>query len=612
MLVRILFSWLLILLLAAPIVKADIINVPDDFETIQGAIDESEDGDTVLVQPGEYVENIDFDGKDITVASLFLIEEDENLIDETIIDGDQNGCVVTLANRETDQAILAGFTIRNGTGFEMVQDVWHYFYGGGIYCSGSSPVIRNCKIIDNRQPVGEFNNGCGGGVSCRGADPVIENCVVGNNSALNKGGGIYGDDYSHPTVVGCTIEDNSIGGGEGGVMAGGGIYGSSFIVSDCIITGNEAIVRGGEGGGIFGAGDTVTGSIISGNRATAGGGLFLQLNNSITNCTITENSCGGVFCWNSDAEFADCIITDNYSDDRIYTGGGIKIFNPSPLTGDSPTFSRCVISDNSAGEHGDGGGIYCWWEAAPRFDYCLFSGNYPEAIYCRTGTIILSNCTLADNPPYPYYGPAIISGGRSLTVSNSILWNPAEVISISRETELVVLYSCIHGGRDGIIDYGGEVNWGEGNIDENPLFADPDSDDYHLSVYSPCIDAGDPDSELDPDSTRADMGALYFHQPDFVRESGESLPQSFGIIAAYPNPFNRTTVVQYQTTGYGFADLVVFDFTGRQVQRLFLGHVKPGLHSLIWDAADLSAGMYVVRLVDGRGMVQSVKLTLVN
>ena len=53
---------------------SEIIHVPEDFETIQGAINESEDGDTVLVQPGEYVENIDFDGKDITVASLQLVE----------------------------------------------------------------------------------------------------------------------------------------------------------------------------------------------------------------------------------------------------------------------------------------------------------------------------------------------------------------------------------------------------------------------------------------------------------------------------------------------------------------------------------------------------------
>ncbi|MDP8239571.1 MAG: T9SS type A sorting domain-containing protein [Candidatus Hatepunaea meridiana] len=52
---------------------------------------------------------------------------------------------------------------------------------------------------------------------------------------------------------------------------------------------------------------------------------------------------------------------------------------------------------------------------------------------------------------------------------------------------------------------------GDGMIDENPLFVDPDNDDYHLTADSPCIDAGDPESESDPDSTRADIGAFYFH-----------------------------------------------------------------------------------------------------
>ena len=55
--------------LSAP-AYADIINVPDDFETIQAAIDAAQDGDTVLVQPGVYVENIDFDGHNIVVGSI--------------------------------------------------------------------------------------------------------------------------------------------------------------------------------------------------------------------------------------------------------------------------------------------------------------------------------------------------------------------------------------------------------------------------------------------------------------------------------------------------------------------------------------------------------------
>ena len=53
---------------------------------------------------------------------------------------------------------------------------------------------------------------------------------------------------------------------------------------------------------------------------------------------------------------------------------------------------------------------------------------------------------------------------------------------------------------------------GEGNIDSDPLFVDPENGDFTLQSNSPCIDAGDPGSEYDPDGTIADMGAYYFHQ----------------------------------------------------------------------------------------------------
>lgn len=59
---------------------------------------------------------------------------------------------------------------------------------------------------------------------------------------------------------------------------------------------------------------------------------------------------------------------------------------------------------------------------------------------------------------------------------------------------------------------------GEGNIDDDPLFVNPDEGDYHLSEDSPCIDTGDPEADLDPDGTRADMGAFHFHQRDIEVE----------------------------------------------------------------------------------------------
>jgi hypothetical protein len=69
--------------------NADIINVPADIISIQGGIDLATEGDTVLVQPRTYIENIKVEGKKIVVGSLFLTTGNRSYISQTIIDGSE-------------------------------------------------------------------------------------------------------------------------------------------------------------------------------------------------------------------------------------------------------------------------------------------------------------------------------------------------------------------------------------------------------------------------------------------------------------------------------------------------------------------------------------------
>ena len=114
----------------ASLLFAQTINIPGDYATIQEGINAANTGDTVLVAPGTYIENIDFYGKNITVASHYLINPDTSLISQTIIDGNQIWGVVTM-----DAGTLNGFTITNGSSYD----------GGGIYCSGSAILLQNFR-----------------------------------------------------------------------------------------------------------------------------------------------------------------------------------------------------------------------------------------------------------------------------------------------------------------------------------------------------------------------------------------------------------------------------------------------------------------------------------
>ena len=135
------------LLICCSAAHARTIGVPGKAFTIQAGINAASAGDTVLVQPGRYLESIDFKGKDIVVGSLFLATRDSSYILDTIIDAEQENTVVTFQNGETSKAELCGFTITNGLSRGSVMDSGNP--GGGIYCYNASPYLHHLIVEGN-------------------------------------------------------------------------------------------------------------------------------------------------------------------------------------------------------------------------------------------------------------------------------------------------------------------------------------------------------------------------------------------------------------------------------------------------------------------------------
>ena len=188
--------------------EAQIIHVPADLPTIQQAIGVANEGDTVLVSPGIYVENINFNGKNIIVASLFLNTQDPAYVSQTIIDGNQAGSVVTFENNEDSITLLSGFTIINGSSF----------YGGGIYCENSIPTLEDLRIVGNVCNGFWGSPGKGGGIFFKSSSPVLTNLIIqdysangagsNNNWNASQGGGIYFDS-STGVLENVVITDNT-------------------------------------------------------------------------------------------------------------------------------------------------------------------------------------------------------------------------------------------------------------------------------------------------------------------------------------------------------------------------------------------------------------------
>lgn len=221
---------------------------------------------------------------------------------------------------------------------------------------------------------------------------------------------------------------------------------------------------------------------------------------------------GGLFCNGGSPTVSNCTFVGNYA------GSGGAAYNQASS---EAVYHRCVFSGNIAA--GDGGAVVNEG-GQTKYRSCLFSGNTSisgtggAAYNVFSSVAYFSNCTISGNT-------ALLGGGlgnnlaSQAIVSNCILWNnqPSQIDLLTFNDTIVVTHSDIQG------------NWiGAGNINSNPLFLDSDGadnvpgtldDDFHIPLWSPCIDRGEPgyvppagattdiDGEQRVLGCRVDMGA---------------------------------------------------------------------------------------------------------
>ena len=202
-----------------------------DFPDISGAVAVAQNGDEIILGDGVFTgqanQNILIFRKTLTIRS------ESRDPSRCMIDCEQHPRASrgerhnVFFIRGTGNTVLEGITFTRG-----LSDI-----GGAISIWHSSPRVRNCVFINNTAQQAGAIMCAGDPIDTQGTRPILENCVIANNVSMHgAGGGIFCGQYSHMTIIGCTIANNAVfSNREGGGIAVSN--GSSITVRNSIISG---------------------------------------------------------------------------------------------------------------------------------------------------------------------------------------------------------------------------------------------------------------------------------------------------------------------------------------------------------------------------------------
>ena len=637
--------WLILLLVASiiPIHAQKRHLVPDQYATIQAAIDAASAGDTVMVRPGSYHEFLVLRDS-VVVRSEGVDDGQWNRALRTIIHSeglrDGNGNIPPVVNC-ADGAVLDGFTV---TGMDTVN---HHLPGHShaVQNRGTSATIIDCIVHSNGSTgIGSHDK------DGREANPTIVHNKVYRNFGIGIGfnhtskGVARENEVYENREVGIGIQNGAspvieanwvIQNGWNGISAREGAW--PRIIDNWIIengtdpTGEGVPINAGVGIGLDSTGwvarpgvspepayvarNTVdgnpSGGIMSRNRSR----FYAELNGCINNgnfqisvtdgseavvrrntaeCTVDSLDVGGIVVARANGAAV------SYNQVRKCRTTGIAV------TGDATARidSNIIVDGSGSGIHMDGpasvvtfreniiartaGPAFIIEEGEADIRRSLMTENGGGAIFHPEAKVRFINNTISASPGIAGRGVAVNGRSGSTCYNNIVV---GYTVGFFLEENPVIDYNCTFGNQG----YNGPPGTGgAGAVTGDPLFTNTPPQRYSLQAQSPCIDTGHPDAQYnDPDGTRADIGAFPFdHTTGVPAFAVPGEPR----LAAWPTMTHGPVEVMVQDVSRfpGNGQLLVYSMLGTLLRefRLIDGHASV-------DLSSLPDGWYFLKTVDG-------------
>jgi len=377
---------------------SSVYTVPDDFTTIQYAVNELSQGDTIMIRPGVYYENIVIAGnRCLTLTSFYEAENDPGLIFETVIDG--GGIDAVLSIHDNSQlTVLKGLSIRNG--FSI--------HGGGIELYYADLVAEDVVIRYNN--TWDYWSSAGGGIYAVNCNLWMKNSEISYNSAYDYGGGVSVRTNGKAHFENVLFFGNSTINGSGHGK-GAGLhcdYDAIVDLTRCIFAFNNSARWGGAFAANSGAKLSITNTVAFGNHAAWGGGslylCYYDARIDVGNSVFYLNYPQEIYFDDNNGGHSDSLIVFH----SIIQGGEEGVNVP-------PTMYLEWLEGNLDADPG--------FTDPENFDFSLTSGS--PGIDAGTNLYVLRNDTLVNIPQEDWQGNAPDIGEEESDYMTGFFENPS-------------------------------------------------------------------------------------------------------------------------------------------------------------------------------------------